>query len=431
MPTIRVVLAMAAIHDLHLRSIDISHAYLNGEMDCDVYMEQPEGFPVGDPRAMVCLLKKSIYGTKQGGNRWNQKMRAVLEAIGYTQSYSDASIYIYFKDNVRIILPVFVDDMTFASKSASAIDQTIKELSQHFKLRDLGPTTQLLGIKIDRDWKKHSITISQQQYCLDILERFGMADCKPISTPMQPNTRLSRSQAPQTPEEVQFMKTVPYLAAVGALMYLATTTRPDIAYTVGYLARFNSNPGLAHWQAVKHLLRYLKGTTDYGITYAPDPNSSELFSTFSDADHGGCKDTGRSTGGYLVKIGSGVVSWSSKLQSIVALSTTEAEYIAAVSAGKEIRWMRNLLHEMGFSPTGPSVLRIDNQSAISVAKHPEHHGRMKQLDLSWYWLRDVVHKELIAPTFVPTADQPADILTKSLAKPKVELFCGMMGLRRC
>ena len=129
-------------------------------------------------------------------------------------------------------------------------------------------------------------------------------------------------------------------------------------------------------------------------------------------DHGGCKDTGHSTSGYLVKIGSGVVSWSSKLQSIVALSTTEAEYIAAVS-------------------TGPSVLRIDNQSAISVAKHPEHHGRMKQLDLSWYWLRDVVHKELIAPTFVPTTNQPADILTKSLAKPKVELFCGMMGLGRC
>ena len=126
--------------------------------------------------------------------------------------------------------------------------------------------------------------VSQHQYCLDILECFGMADCKPISTPMQPNTRLTCAQSPQTPEEVQFMKSVPYLAAVGALMYLATTTRPDIAYTVGYLARFNSNPGLAHWQAVKHLLRYLN------ITYAPDPHSNELFSTFSDADHGGWKD---------------------------------------------------------------------------------------------------------------------------------------------
>jgi hypothetical protein len=115
-----------------------------------------------------------------------------------------------------------------------------------------------------------------------------------------------------------------------------------------------------------------------------------------------------------------------KLQSIVALSTTEAEYIAAVSAGKEIHWMRNLLVEIGFPATAPSVLRIDNQRTISVAKHPEHHGRMKQLDLSWYWLQDMVHKEIIASTFVPTTEQPADILTKALARPKVELFCEML-----
>jgi hypothetical protein len=156
MPTIRVVLAISALHDYHLRSIDISHAYLNGEMDCDVYMEQPEGFAEGDPRQTVCLLQKSIYGTKQGGNRWNKKMRGVLESLGFTQSYSDASIYVYVKGDTRVILPVFVDDMTFASKSAAAIDQIILELSQHFKLRDLGPTTQLLGIKIDRDRSKRS-----------------------------------------------------------------------------------------------------------------------------------------------------------------------------------------------------------------------------------------------------------------------------------
>jgi len=173
---------------------------------------------------------------------------------------------------------------------------------------DLGATTQLLGIKIDRDRSKHSITISEHQYCLDILEHFGMADCKPISTPMQPNQRLSRAQCPQTPAEVEYMKSIPYLAAVGALIYLATSTRPDIAYTVGCLARSNLNPGIAHWHAVKHLLRYLKGTADYSITYAPDSSRSELFRTYSDAVHGGCKDTGCSTGGYLVKIGIGAVS---------------------------------------------------------------------------------------------------------------------------
>lgn len=428
MPTIRVVLALAALHDLHLRSVDVSNAYLNGEMDCDVYMEQPEGFAQKDSRKYVCLLQKALYGTKQGGNRWNRKMRSVLESLGFQQTYSDAAIYILCKGDVRIILPVFVDDMTFASKSLSAIEEMISALRKHFKLRDLGPTTQLLGIKIDRDRPNRSITLSQRQYCLDILDRFGMADCKPVSTPMDPGLRLTRDHSPQTREEAAQMRSIDYQGAVGALMYLATTTRPDIAYTVGVLARFNSNPGLAHWAAVKHLLRYLKGTASLSLTYSPDPSTPELFTTYSDADHGGCKDTGRSTGAYLIKMGTGAISWSSKLQGIVALSSTEAEYIAAVEAGKEVVWLRKLLQEMGFSVSQPSVLRIDNQSAIQVAKHPEHHGRMKQLDLRWFWLRDMVDREVISPQFVPTDQMPADLLTKPLARVKVQQFCEMMGL---
>jgi hypothetical protein len=218
--------------------------------------------------------------------------------------------------------------------------------------------------------------------------------------------------------------------AIGSLQYLSCTTRPDIAYTVGQLASFTSDPGVAHWHAIKHLLRYIKGTMDYAITYAPDPSMSQLFTTYSDANHGGCKDTGRSTGAYIVKIGSGVVSWQSKRQSIVALSTTEAEYMAACEAGKEIVWMRKMLQELGFPMPTSSVLYMDNQSAIQVAKHPEHHGRMKQLDLSWFWLRDVVDQGTISPTYVPTGDMTADLLTKALPRLKVEYFCQQMGLGR-
>jgi len=217
--SIQVILALAALQDLHLHSLDVSHAYLNGEMDCEVYMAQPEGFVEGDPKAKVCLLQKAIYGSKQGGNRWNKKMRSVLESLYFKQTYSDASIYIYSKDGVTIILPVFVDDMTLASQSESAIKSFIAQLSQHFKICDLGPTTQLLGIKIDRDRAKCSISLSQRQYCLDVLDRFGMADCKPISTPMEPGPRLSRTQSPQNPQEAATMRQTPYLSAVGALMY--------------------------------------------------------------------------------------------------------------------------------------------------------------------------------------------------------------------
>ena len=166
-----------------------------------------------------------------------------------------------------------------------------------------------------------------------------MADCKPISTPMEPGLHLSHTHSPQNAQEAETMHQTPYLSAVGAVMYLATTTRPDITYTVGVLARFNSNTGWTHWLAIKHLLHYMKATLDYPITYSPDPAQPETFIMFSDADHGGCKDTGCSTGGYVVKMSTGVVSWFSKLQNNVALSTTEAEYMTAVQAGKEIKWM--------------------------------------------------------------------------------------------
>jgi len=430
LPTLRIILALAALHDLHLWSVDVSNAYLNGDMDCDVYMEQPEGFAQGNPKELVCLRKKSLYGTKQGGNRWNRKMRAALESMGCKQTYSDATVYIYVRGDVRIILPVFVDDMTFASTSLPAIKQAIADLSTHFKLRDLGPTTELLGIKIDRNRTKRSLTISQPQYCAEMLSRYGMGDSKPVSTPMTPGLCLSREQSPRTADERAFMRSVDYGGAIGSLQYLSCTTRPDIAYTVGQLASFTSDPGVAHWHAIKHLLRYIKGTMDYAITYAPDPSMSQLFTTYSDANHGGCKDTGRSTGAYIVKIGSGVVSWQSKRQSIVALSTTEAEYMAACEAGKEIVWMRKMLQELGFPMPTSSVLYMDNQSAIQVAKHPEHHGRMKQLDLSWFWLRDVVDQGTISPTYVPTGDMTADLLTKALPRLKVEYFCQQMGLGR-
>ena len=225
------------------------------------------------------------------------------------------------------------------------------------------------------------------------------------------------------------MQSVPYLQAVGALMYLAVATRPDISYTVGVLARFSKNPGMAHWKAVKHLFRYLKGTLDYKLTYAPDPTTNELFTTFTDADHAGNPDNGRSTGGYIVKMGTGAISWCSKLQTIVALSTTEAEFVAAVSAGQEILWLRNLFTELGYTVPTSSPLWTDNQSALSVAKNPEHHGRMKHLDLRFYWLRNEVEKGTISIHHLRTDEMPADVLTKPLARVKLLGMAHRLGLR--
>jgi hypothetical protein len=264
---------------------------------------------------------------------------------------------------------------------------------------------------------------------MEVLESFGMADCKPVTTPMNPGLILSKDMCPppDAPEDREFKTR--YLSAIGSLMYLATMTRPDIAYAVGVLARFNSNPGNQHWLAVKHLFRYIKGTLDYKLTYGPTSPSAPLFTTYSDADHGGCKDSGKSTGAYVVMMGGGAVSWRSKLQPTVSLSTTEAEYIAAVEAGKEIKWMRNLMLELGYDQSGSSVLYIDNQSAVQVCKNPEHHGRMKHLDLKYFWLRDEVGKKVIGVHYVPTGEQVADILTKPLGRVLVDRFVKLLGLR--
>ncbi|KAJ2935841.1 hypothetical protein H1R20_g1255, partial [Candolleomyces eurysporus] len=232
---------------------------------------------------------------------------------------------------------------------------------------------------------------------------------------------------PQTQEEIDYMRTVPYLSAVGSLNYLSTMTRPDISYAVGYLGRFSSNPGPRHWAAVKHLFRYLKGSMDYKLTYS-GKDTSVIFDTYCDASHGDCLDSGRSTGGYLTVMGGGAIGWSSKLQPIVALSSTEAEYMVATEAAQEILWMRNILHQFGFPQHGASPLHINNQSAISVSKNPEHFGRMKHLDLRFFWLRDVVDEGTIAPLHIPGTEQPADALTKALALPQIRLARQRMGL---
>ena len=307
--TIRTVLALAAIEDLELRSVDISHAFTNGDIDAEIYMTQPEGFEQSGPR-YVCRLNKSLYGLKQASRLWGEKLGAVLLDMGFVRTYSDASLFIYERDNIKVIVPVFVDDITLASKSVDVLDSFVAELGKHFKLRDLGETSFLLGIQITRDRAKRKLWLSQKQYVLNKLEEFKMADCKPVGTPMLPGLKLSSEQSPQTDEEKAEMSKVPYINAVGSLMYLAIMTRPDIAYAVGVLARFNSNPGKEHWKAVKHVFRYLKGTIDLRLEYGPQAGGrgDERFITYSDADHRGYRETGKSTSGYMVKVGSAVSS---------------------------------------------------------------------------------------------------------------------------
>jgi hypothetical protein len=425
---LRVIFALAALEDWELESVDISNAYLNGELkDVEVYMHQPEGFAEKDNTWVACLLK-GLYGLKQGGREWFKWLEQVLSQLGFTHICADGSIFIWAKDGVQVICPVFVDDITFASKSKAKIAELKAAIAKHFKLRDLGPTTFQLGVEIIRDRKAHTLHLTQHCYCLDLLEHYGFVDCSPVSTPMDPGVCLSTSQSPSTPEDEAFMCTVPYVSAIGVLMYLAIVTCLDIAYAVGILCRFMARPRPEHWKAIKHLFCYLRSTCNFRLTYKPKPSAPHPFYAYSDADHGANLDNGCSTSAYVVKIGSGAVLWLSCLQSIVALSTTDTEFVAAASASQEVVWMRALLGELGFPISGPSLLLLDNQSAIQAGKNPEHHGHMKHLDLRFYWLRVVVVAGQIVLRYVPTADMAANLLTKGLARIKVAAAWPQLGL---
>jgi hypothetical protein len=423
----RLVCALAAKHGMLLHSIDITSAYLNGVLEEPIYMRQPSGFHTGD-KDDVCILQKAIYGLPQAGRQWNKKLHSVLKDMGFTRLESDRSLYIFTKGEVQVIVPVYVDDITLASTSQAEIDHTIQELQKRFKLRNLGPTNWILGMEVHNDPANGTLSLSQRRYTLEILEEFGMLGCNPVKTPFISRQHLDSSMCPSTTEEKEIMSKRPYLRGVGKVLYLANTTRPDIAWVVGKLARFGANPGTKHWDAFKHLLRYLQGTVNFRLTYRKNLDIEHPFITFSDADHGGDQDNGRSTGGYMVRCAGGAISWSSRLQPIVTLSTTESEYIASVEGGKEICWTRNLLHELGSPVTKSSPLMIDNASSVQVAKNPEHHGRMKQLNLCYFWLRDVVDQGIITPIHLPSTENPADLLTKPLDASKLSILIPMFGL---
>ena len=213
-----------------------------------MYMQQPEGFEVGGPDH-VCRLRKSLYGLKQAGRVWNQTLHSVLTSMGFNRIQSDHGLYIFIRDDVKMFMPVFVNDITLAGTDGAKINTIVQELFHHFKLQDLGPTTQLLGMEIHRDHPNCRLYLSQSQHIANLLQEHGLQDSKPVSTPLNPGSCLSTSMSPQNTSEATEMCQYPYISVVGSLMYLAVTTRPDIAYAAGVLARFNSNLGLAHWQA--------------------------------------------------------------------------------------------------------------------------------------------------------------------------------------
>ena len=269
--------------------------------------------------------------------------------------------------------------------------------------------------------------MSQRKYIEDVLIRFGMENSKSVTTPLDNSIKLSKKMEPITKEEISEMKMIPYQSLIGSLMYLAVSTRPDIAYSVYFLSQYNTNPGKAHWMAAKRILRYLRGTTNHGLVYQKTENP---LIGFVDSDWGASLDDRISYTGFVFKLADAAITWESKKQRTVALSSTEAEYLALGEATKEAVYLRNLLQEIGYMhlKCEPTVLFCDNQGAQNLTKNPVFHCRTKHIDIRHHYIREIFRKGQIDVKYIPTDDMVADVLTKGLYRPKHEKFRKYLGI---
>ena len=406
--TFRTIIAIAAQFDLNLHQVDVVSAYLNSPLHEDIYMRQAPGYEDGTSR--VYHLHKALYGLKQAGRAWRIEFdRVLINALHFTRSQADPCLYYRTSNEDLTLIGTHVDDCLVASTDLDVISDLKRTMKKYFEITDLGEAALYVGIQITRHRNQHTITLSQSRYVKTVIDRFGMTNCNPVSTPLDANVVLAPAES-----NSDLVSDVPYQALIGSLMYAAVGTRPDIAFAVQALSQFNASHTAAHWTAARHVLRYLKRTCDFGITFGKTPEL--ILSGFSDADWGQNKVDRRSVSGYTFLLGGGIVSWSSKKQSTVALSTMEAEYVALAHATKEAIWFRSLLGELGLLPDGPTLLTTDNLAAISFAQDHQFHARSKHIDIRHYFVRERVLDSTIRITHCSSEDNCADILTKPLGR---------------
>ena len=393
--------------------------FLHGELDREIYMIQPMGFESKFHPDYVCKLRKALYGLKQAPRAWYGKIGEFLTHGGYSVAPADSSLFVKANGKKLAIVLVYVDDLIITGDDEEEIRRTRENLAVRFQMKELGQLKHFLGLEVTRTAK--GIFLGQQKYAKDLLQKFGMLECKPISTPLEANAKLCGHEGKDLEDGTM------YRQLVGSLIYL-TLTRPDISYAVGVISRYMQNPKKPHLEAARRILRYVRGTIDYGLFYKKDQDCKIVG--YCDADYAGDHDTRRSTTGYFFKIGSGTVSWCSKRQPAISLSTTEAEYRAAAMAAQESTWLMQLMEDLHQPRDYKVSIYCDNRSAICLAENPVFHARTKHVEVHYHFIREKVLQEEIELLYVKTEDQVADLFTKGLGVDKFEKFRRQLNMVR-
>jgi reverse transcriptase-like protein len=422
------IIAMANHLCLELHQVDIKRAYLNGVLNEGevLYMQHLPGYKSHDTGNHALHLVKTLYGLKQSGCRWYQKLSYIFILLSFQQCSVDQAIF-HKSDKCKkelTIVMVHVDNCTIAASSVHLIKDFKAGLHRHVEVTDLGALHWMLGIEIRCDQEAGIVHLLQHTYINSILHHYHLADLKPLSTPMDTSTQLTIEQAPMSIAEHAIMHDVPYCKAISALNWAALTTHPDIAFAVATIAHFTANPSPAHWDAVKHICHYLAGTHDLWLLYG---ETRQALEGYADVDGSMAEDRHAITG-YTFLIDSSAVLWSSKWQEIISLSMTESGYMAAMHGMKEALWLCSLLSKAFGSLTAMITLFLDNQVVIALTQDHQYHTHMKHINVCYHFIQWVIEQGSLCLIYCPTDDMVADTLTKALPLAKVKHFAAGLEL---
>ncbi|KAM0925571.1 hypothetical protein ACQ4PT_004106 [Festuca glaucescens] len=368
--TVRLLLALAAQEDWKVHHMDVKSTFLNSDLTEEVYVEQPIGYEKKGEEEKVYKLKKALYGLKQAPRAWNSKLDQCLVSLGFKRCPLEHAVYTKSSKDSNLLVGVYVDDLIITGDNTQEIEGFKAQMKKKFSMSDLGLLSYYLGIEVKQN--SGEISLCQSAYAVKLLDKCGMADCNVVQVPMDQRHKLSKISSNPP------VDTTTYRSIVGSLRYLVHT-RPDLAYSVGIVSRFMENPTTEHMSAIKQILRYVKGTINLGCTYKNRKERLVLHG-YSDSDMAGDVDDRKSTSGMVFYLGPNPISWNSQKQKVVALSSCEAEYIAASTAACQGVWLRRLLADLAKKEVQKVSLKIDNQAAISLCKNPVHHERSKHID---------------------------------------------------
>lgn len=418
--TIRFLIAYTVRNNMNIHQMDAITAFLQGDVTENIYLDQPEGFNDGTKR--VCKLNRALYGLKQASHEWNKKLDSKLRAFGLLKSKMDPCVYHNGKSD--FIVAIYVDDFLIFYQDKKKLHQIQEFLCENFKMKDMGPARGCVGLRITQT--TDGIDLDQQIYTKEILKRFGMENCAAIGTPSDTSIKLCANMGTSNDND-EDLESIPYQEAVGSLLYLVQGSRPDIAFAINDASRFNKNYTSAHWKAVKRIFRYLQNTINYRLSFT-NTDKGDLVG-YSDADWGSDTDSRRSCTGYVFLYANGAITWQSTRQSTVALSSTEAEYMALAAAVQEATWLKQLYYEIACEDHGPLIIRCDNTSTIKLAKSDGYRKRTKHIDIKYHYQREKIEGNLIKVEYLETSKMVADSLTKAVSKEKTIYCAGAMGLR--